>query len=117
MRMRVEQVGSSIILVELQGRLDAAGAADVTPEMCAAAAANSGVVVDLANVSFLASNGVRLLLQTAKIVQRQSGRMVLLDPPLDVKQVLEVTGVTDLLPIHNDRQQALLVVSLQSKPR
>jgi anti-anti-sigma factor len=115
--MRVEQVGPSIIIVELQGRLDTAGAADITPEMCAAAAANSGMVVDLARVSFLASIGVRLLLQTAKIVQRQGGRQVLLDPASDVKQILEVTGVADLVPIHNDRDQALLMVSQQSNPR
>lgn len=117
MRMRVEQVGQSIILVELHGRLDAACAADVTPEMCAVTAANSGVVVDLAGVSFLASVGVRLLLQTAKIAQRHGGKLVLLDPPREVKQVLEVTGVTDLLPIHNDRCQALLAVSQKTELR
>jgi len=115
--MRVEQVGPSVILVELDGRFDAAGAADIAPEMCAVTAANSGVVVDLARVSFLASIGVRLLLQTAKIVQRQGGRLMLLAPTSDVKQALEVTGVTDLLPVHNDRYQALLAVSQQSKLR
>ena len=117
MRMRVEQVGPSVILVALDGRLDAAGAAEVTSEMGAVAGTNSGMVVDLGGVSFVSSIGIRLLLQTAKIVQRQGGRLVLLNPAKDVKQVLDVTGVADLLPVHNDRNQAILAVAQQSTLR
>jgi anti-sigma B factor antagonist len=117
MRMQVAQVGPSVITVNLDGRFDGAGVADVEAEMSAVAAVNNGVVVDLSGVSFLASAGLRLLLHTARIVQRRGGRLVLLDPLRDVRQVLEVTGVTDLLPVHNDRCQALLAVSQEHKLR
>ncbi len=117
MRIQVERVCSSVITVELDGRFDSAGTANVKAEMTAVATMYKGVVVDLSKVSFLASIGLRLLLQTATLVQRQGGSLVLLDPRQEAKQVLEVTGVADLLPIYHDRSQALLAVSQHGRPR
>ncbi len=116
MRIQIEQFEPSVIVIELDGRFDAAGAAEAGAAMDAAAAVNPGVVVDLAKVSFMASMGLRCLLQASKIVQRRGGRLVLLNPGPDVKQVLDVTGMAQLMTVCNDRDQALAAVS-QSKVR
>jgi anti-anti-sigma factor len=100
--------------VVLEGRLDIAGAARIDLQFSAIAGSHRGVVVDLASVSFLASIGIRTLLLGAKAVQRRGGALVLLNPVDDVVRVLEVTGVTDLMPIYRDWDAALAAVTARA---
>jgi anti-sigma B factor antagonist len=71
-------------------------------------------VVDLAGVTFLASIGIRTLLLGAKAVQRRGGCLILLNPVDEVQHVLEVMGMTDLMPIFRDSEAALAVASGQA---
>jgi anti-anti-sigma factor len=59
------------------------------------------VVVDLSEVDFLASIGIRLLTLTARSIASRGGRMVLLNPTTDVQHVLEVTGIPAIIPIYS----------------
>ena len=114
MKMQVEPIASGVVVVVLGGRLDITGAGMIDLQFNAIAGSHRGVVVDLASVSFLASIGIRTLLLGAKAVQRRGGTLVLLNPVEDVATVLEVTGVTDLMPIYRDREAALAAVAAQA---
>ena len=57
------------------------------------------VVVDLSGVGFLASIGIRLLMLTAKAVQSRGGRVVLAAPIEEVRNVLEITGIPNVIPL------------------
>jgi anti-sigma B factor antagonist len=111
MKMNVEPLAQGVVKVILEGRLDITGAAVIDLQFNAIAGSHRGVVVDMANVSFLASIGIRTLLLGAKAVQRRGGHFVLLNPVEDVVKVLEVTGVTDLMPIFHDKEAALAAVA------
>jgi anti-sigma B factor antagonist len=84
------------------------------PVPTAVAGSHKGVVVDLAGVTFLASIGIRTLLLGAKAVQRRGGCLILLNPVDEVQHVLEVMGMTDLMPIFRDSEAALAVASGQA---
>jgi anti-anti-sigma factor len=64
------------------------------------------VVVDLSEVDFLASIGIRLLTLTAKSIASRGGRMVLLNPTADVQHVLEVTGIPAIIPVYSYLESA-----------
>src|ERR1700727_921192 len=102
MKMQVAPVASGVVKVILEGRLDITGAAVIDLQFNAIAGSNKGVVVDLAGVSFLASIGIRTLLLGAKAVQRRGGCFILLNPVDEVERVLEVMGMTDLMPVFHD---------------
>ena len=110
MQMQVKTMAQSVITIALDGRLDAFGAGKIDAPFSAVAVANKGVIVDLSRVSFLASIGVRVLLNAAKVVRRRGGSFVLLHPIEDVEKVLEVTGVSELMPIYQDSARALAAV-------
>jgi anti-anti-sigma factor len=57
-------------------------------------------------VDFLASIGIRLLTITAKSVASRGGKMVLLNPVPDVRQVLELTGMQSVIPIYSHLESA-----------
>ncbi len=109
--MDVEQLSQGVVKVILEGRLDITGAGVIDLQFSAIAGSHRGVVVDMTNVSFLASIGIRTLLLGAKTVQRRGGTFVLLNPVDEVEKVLEVTGVTDLMPIFHDNDAALAAVA------
>lgn len=111
MKMDVEQLSQGVVKVILEGRLDITGAGVIDLQFSAIAGSHRGVVVDMTNVSFLASIGIRTLLLGAKTVQRRGGTFVLLNPVDEVEKVLEVTGVTDLMPIFHDNDAALAAVA------
>jgi hypothetical protein len=56
-------------------------------------------------------SGIRTLLLGAKTVQRRGGGLVLMNPVEEVERVLEVMGVTDLMPIYRDSEAALAAAS------
>src|SRR5579863_8738407 len=111
MKMNVEPLALGVVKVILDGRLDITGAGIIDLQFSAIAGSHRGVVVDLTNVSFLASIGIRTLLLGAKAVQRRGGTFVLLNPADEVEKVLEVTGVTDLMPVFHDNDAALAAVA------
>jgi anti-anti-sigma factor len=107
MKMAVEPVVPGVVKVILDGRLDITGAAVIDLQFNAIAGSHKGVVVDLSSVSFMASIGIRTLLLGAKTVQRRGGCFVLLNPVEEVERVLDVMGVTDLMPVYRDSAAAL----------
>lgn len=111
MKMEVEPIVPGAVKVILDGRLDINGAGVIDLQFSAIAGSHRGVVVDLASVSFLASIGIRTLLLGAKAVQRRGGTFVLLNPVPEVTKVLEVTGVTDLMPIYRNSDEARTAVT------
>jgi anti-sigma B factor antagonist len=114
MNMVTEPVGPGVVKVILDGRLDISGAHEIDLQFNAIAGSHRGIVVDLTQVSFLASIGIRTLLLGAKAVQRRGGQFVLLNPIDSVERVLEISGVIDLMPIYRDAEAALAVVLPQA---
>ncbi len=111
MDMHVTAISSDALRVVLTGHLDMAGSAKIDIPFNAAAGSNRNIVVDMSAVTFLASIGIRMLLLGAKTVQRRGGKLVLLSPQSEVEQVLEMTCVTDLMPIVRDEAEALAAIS------
>lgn len=68
------------------------------------------VIVDLSQVDFLSSIGIRLLMLTAKSVTSRGGKMVLLNPIPEVLHVLEITGIPAVVPIYSHLESAETVL-------
>jgi anti-sigma B factor antagonist len=107
MDMQVTALSIDAVKVVLTGRLDLAGSAKIDLPFNATAGSNRNILVDMSAVTFLASIGIRTLVMGAKTVQRRGGRLLLLSPRSEVEEVLEMTGVIDLLPIVRNEAEAL----------
>ncbi len=112
MELAVEDMESGVTLVRLNGRLDIAGASVIDLRFSALAGSRRSMVVDLSEVTFLASMGIRLLLGSAKTVTSKGGHMVLMAPIADVKNVLTTAGIDTLIPVYPDVQSAVAAVKL-----
>lgn len=106
MDISFEQLPSGVALIRLKGRLDIMGAMKIDVQFSAVTAANRAVVVDLGEVEFLASMGLRTLIMGAKSMRSKSGRMVLYRPQPLVEEVLVTSGTTTLIPVAHDLAEA-----------
>lgn len=96
-----------IAVLHPQGRLDLAGAPTLETLLSKAAATHRLCVVDLSQIAFLASVGIRALLHAARDLNARGGRLVLSGPTREVAKVLAVSGVAALLPIAPDLAEAI----------
>ena len=97
----------NIRLIKLIGRLDISGVSAIETKFSEySAGEHPRVVVDLSEVDFLASIGIRLLTLNAKSIESRGGRMVLLNPKPDVKDVLDITGIPAIISIYDDLKSA-----------
>jgi anti-anti-sigma factor len=110
MEMQVTAISKVSARVVLTGRLDLAGSAKIDLPFNATAGSNRNILVDMSGVTFVASIGIRTLVLGAKTVQRRGGRLLLISPRAEVEQVLEMTGVLDLLPVVRDEAEAMAAI-------
>lgn len=100
--------GDNFRQIMLSGRLDSAGADAVAVRFAAlATTAGRRVVVDLSEVSFLASLGIRLLVLNAKALNARGGRMVLfVGNNAQVGGAIVATGISNIIPMFADSAEA-----------
>lgn len=111
MRMQAEEVAPGIVKATLIGRLDIGGSQEIDLHFTALTASCKGLIVDLSQVGFVASMGLRLLIVGARTAARKGGRMVLLQPMEAVEAVLVSSGTDSVVPILRDLQEAIRAVS------
>ena len=92
----------------LSGRLDMLGMEEISLKLTSLTAIKPlPVIVDLRNVSFLASIGIRSIISSARALDQKGGRMVILLGYNDLVRVtLESTGIDDLIPMVADAELA-----------
>jgi len=111
MELHYSDLDNNIRMIKLVGDLDILGVSAIETQFAGyCTGENARVLVDLSEVNFLASIGIRLLTLTAKSVASRGGRMVLLHPTPDVRHVLEITGIPAVIPIYDGLESAQTVL-------
>ena len=111
MQMSVEKLPDAVTRVVLSGQLDIAGAAQVELPFSTVTAKNERVVIDVAEVDYVASIGLRLLVGAARTVSRRGGKLVLCNVSPSVSRVLEISGLVALLPSFPTLREAVAAVT------
>ena len=107
MAIAIEELTGGITKVILDGRLDIEGAAAVDMKMNVIAGSRKAVLVDMQQVSFLGSMGLRALVLPARAVKGRGGKIVIFGPNEMVEKVLKTAGIDVLIPVHHELQSAL----------
>lgn len=100
MTIRKELNGSSLVY-QLEGRLDTNTAPELEKELKQDIVPIKDLVFDLKDLDYISSAGLRVLLATQKIMNRQ-GKMTVRNPQEPIYEIFEVTGFTDILTIERD---------------
>lgn len=98
-QMSTRDLGPGRVRVHLAGRLDVAGSGEIDLRFSALCGAHEEVLVDLSELTFLASIGIRTLLLGARTVRKRGGKLLLVNPRPEIEEVLTVSGVTEIMPV------------------
>ena len=102
MNLEVTELENGITKVTLSGRLDVEGALKIDSQFNDIAKEKKKVAVDLSEVAFMASLGIRTLITGAKATANNGGKMVLINPQPNVEKVLRTSRVDTVIPIIHD---------------
>ncbi len=101
-KFRIETLQSgSGTTIKLTGELDSATCSELLErfEQAAAAPDFRELVIDLEEVSFIDSSGMRAIIALERRAKEGGLTLALMPPPPAVTELLRVTGITDRLPI------------------
>jgi anti-sigma B factor antagonist len=92
----------SRVTIGVSSELDLCTAPGLHGKAAQAMSPDQSLIEDLADVTFIDSAGVEMLLLLAKLVRDADRALHLRRPSRSVGRLLEITGLTDALPVAND---------------
>ena len=86
----------SALVIALEGRLDTTTAPELEAELKTCLDGVTDLTLDMTNLDYISSAGLRVLLSAHKTMMKQ-GQMKVINASEIVKEVFDVTGFSDIL--------------------
>lgn len=94
----IKNTNGETLTLNIVGRLDTTTAPELENELKASLDGVNDLVLDLVDLDYISSAGLRVLLAAQKIMNKQ-GSMVIVNAKPEIMEVFEITGFTDILTI------------------
>ncbi len=112
MDMDVTDLGNNTVKIALHGRLDTPGVDQIELRFSATIVPKGkNAIVDLSDVSFVASMGLRMFISVARSFADKDGKLVLLNPQSLVNEVFTNAAISQIIPVVFDEQEALKLLA------
>ena len=93
-----KQTNESALTVALSGRLDTTTAPELEKELKESLDGVNALTIDMKDLDYISSAGLRVLLSAQKIMNKQGG-MKVVHVSETIMEIFEVTGFSDILVI------------------
>ena len=110
MEFAQDQAGD-VVIVKLSGRLDSSSAPPTEESFTRLLASGSRhLAIDLSNLEYISSAGLRVLLVVARKLQQAKGKVVLFGLVPNVREVFQISGFDRIFAIQPDIAAAVAAV-------
>ncbi len=106
MQFAQEQAGD-VVVVRLAGRLDSGTAPAAEARLAPLLGGTPHLAIDLSQLEYISSAGLRVLLVVAKRVQQAKGRVVLFGLAPKIREVFAISGFDRIFAIEADAAAAI----------
>jgi anti-anti-sigma factor len=97
-----------VSVMAVKGRVDSATAPELEGKLRELVdSGKTQIVLDLKNVEYMSSAGLRTMVSTLKSVKRLNGDLRLANPSPRVEEVLRLAGLTSIFSIHPTQEEAV----------
>jgi anti-sigma B factor antagonist len=98
----------AVAVVAVNGRVDSATAPDLESALKKLVETEkTQIVLDLMDVEYMSSAGLRAMVSTLKTVKRVNGDLRVANPSPRVDEVLRLAGLTSIFSIYRSRDEAV----------
>lgn len=106
------EVINNVLVIKLTGRLDGVTSKVFAEEIGVADRASyARIVLDCKDLNYISSEGLRVMLMTAKKAKSLGGAMTLCSVNSSVNEVLVISGFGTLFGVHADVNQAIAAIA------
>lgn len=111
MSVVIEAMNGGVVMAPI-GQINSGNAGSVETQVLGSVAqGNHRVILDLAQLSYISSAGLRVVLMLAKHIKQVSGRLVLSGMQPQVREVFDISGFLAILTVVDNRQAAMDLMS------
>ncbi len=97
-----------VAVMSVSGRVDSATAPELEGKLRELVEADkTQIVLDLKDVEYMSSAGLRAMVSTLKAVKRVNGDLRISSPSPRVEEVLRLAGLTSIFSIHPSQEEAV----------
>ena len=96
-----ETKNGSVLTITLNGRFDALAALELEKKLPPELAGITELIFDFAQVSYIASAGLRAIVQFQKAMSSRQGTMKLIHVSASVREVFEITKLIKLITLES----------------
>ena len=113
MELRIDDSGDEVVSrVALLGMLDMLAVGKIETRLMAATVARGRhTIVDLSELTFIASIGMGVLVTAYKGLKRKGARLVLLNPRSEVEAAFITSRLVEIMPIARSEAEAIQFLS------
>ena len=104
-----KEKNGNALTVSLIGRLDAVTAPELDKDLKNSLEGVKELIFDLAQLDYIASAGLRILLKYQKLMDKAGNEMKIKNVKVEVKEVLDMTGFSDFLHIIDSAAKKLSI--------
>ena len=106
--MSIIKTEKNTLITEISGELDHHSAAKIRAEIDAAISEEAkNIILDLTNLTFMDSSGIGMIMGRYKKIQSFGGKLVIVSPKPQVKRILEISGLFNIITIESSVNKAL----------
>lgn len=104
--MQIEKTKEGdIVVLKVSGQLTSVTSPELETAINGVLETDSNLVLDFAELDFLASSGLRVILSTQKRINAKDGALVIRNVNKVVMEVFEMTGLRDFLNVFQGNRQ------------
>lgn len=97
-----------ILIATTEGRIDGVNAHEFQADIeNAIEDSDTAVILDMEKLSYISSAGLRVILLTAKKLQRQNARLAVCSLSTSIREVFEISGFAKIIPIHGSLSETI----------
>ena len=112
MEISEDQLAGNVTKINLSGRMDIGGVGQIETKLAGMTAApRTAIIIDMSQVPYMSSIGIRALLTNAKAVGRRGGKLVIFGLQDNVKNVLTMSGIDQIIRILDTQESAAQAVT------
>ena len=108
--MEIIEVGmeKNMKIVSVKGRMDAVSAPDFEEKMGDwADQGETSFIINLGEVDYMSSAGLRSILIVAKNLKQQGGKLIFVNLREEVKKIFRISGFSSMIPTYESVEAAL----------
>ena len=108
--MEIIEVGmeKNMKIVSVKGRMDALSAPDFEKKMGDwADQGETSFIINLGEVDYMSSAGLRSILIVAKNLKQQGGKLIFVNLREEVKKIFKISGFSSMIPTYESVEAAL----------